>query len=185
ILPARKKKFQSARRMSRSKASASEFLMISQPCEYSSVSTRKDWGMIVPTFIMMVPAFMVHDNRVSLYVEDPAVNEKSASNRHRGSGHPLSPATPPYMRVRIRRFSSVELGHVQQPWKTERIEVSKREGGLQGRAVGQMPGTMRTAGGLSREGRSDVPLAQLSKPHLATLPLLPDHGSQPTPYPLL
>jgi len=25
-------------------------------------------------------------------------------NRHRGSGRPLSPATPPYMRVRIRRF---------------------------------------------------------------------------------
>ena len=81
MLPARKKKFQSARRMSRSKASASEFLMISQPCEYSSVATRKDWGMIVPTFIMMVPAFMVPDNRVSLYVEDPAVNEKSASKR--------------------------------------------------------------------------------------------------------
>jgi hypothetical protein len=28
---------------------------------------------------MMVPAFMVPDNRVSLYVEDPAANEKSAS----------------------------------------------------------------------------------------------------------
>src|SRR6266496_839167 len=25
-------------------------------------------------------------------------------HRHRGSGRPLSPATPPYMRVRIRRF---------------------------------------------------------------------------------
>jgi hypothetical protein len=41
-------------------------LIISQPCEYSSVSTRKDWGMMVPAFIMMVPAFMVPDNRVSL-----------------------------------------------------------------------------------------------------------------------
>ncbi len=27
---------------------ASEFLIISQRCEYSSVSTRKDWGMMVP-----------------------------------------------------------------------------------------------------------------------------------------
>jgi hypothetical protein len=53
--------------------------MISQPCEYTSVSTRKDWGMMVPTFIMIAPAFMVPDNRVSLYVEDPAANEKSAS----------------------------------------------------------------------------------------------------------
>ena len=53
--------------------------------------------MMVPAFIMMVPAFMVPDNRVSLmskiqqsmkeaqanlpYVEDPAVNERSASKR--------------------------------------------------------------------------------------------------------
>ena len=35
--------------------------------------------MIVPAFIMTVPALMVPDNRVSPYVEDPAVNEKSAS----------------------------------------------------------------------------------------------------------
>jgi hypothetical protein len=55
--------------------------MISQPCEYSSVSTRKDWGMMVPAFIMMVPAFMVPDNRVSPSVEDLAANEESASKR--------------------------------------------------------------------------------------------------------
>src|SRR6266568_2746441 len=107
----------------------------------------------------------------------------SSANRHRGSGHPLSPATPPDLRVRIRRFSSVELEHIEQPRKTERIEVSNRKGGLQGRAVGQTPGTMRAASGLSRKGRSDVPLAQLLKPHLATLPLLPDHGSQPASHP--
>ncbi|HEV2731740.1 MAG TPA: hypothetical protein VGV15_17050, partial [Terriglobales bacterium] len=28
-------------------------------------------------------------------------------NRHRGKGHPSSPATPPYMRVRIRRFGGL------------------------------------------------------------------------------
>src|SRR6266849_3184851 len=85
MLAARKKKFQSARRMSRSTASASEFLMISQPCEYGSVSTRKDWGMTVPAFIMIVPAFIVPDNRASPYVEDPAANEKSASKRKASS----------------------------------------------------------------------------------------------------
>ena len=46
-----------------------------------SVSTRKDWGMMVPAFIMMVPGFMVPDNRVSPSVEDRAVNEKSVSKR--------------------------------------------------------------------------------------------------------
>ena len=81
MLAARKKKFQSARRMSRSTAAASEFLMISQPCDYSSVSTRKDWGMIVPIFIMMVPAFKVLDNRASPYVEDLAVHEKKEKEK--------------------------------------------------------------------------------------------------------
>jgi len=76
MLAARKKKFQSARRTSRSTELPSEFLIISQPCEYGSVSTRKSWGMTVPDLIMMVPAFMVPDNRISPYVQDPAVNEK-------------------------------------------------------------------------------------------------------------
>src|SRR4029077_13430826 len=37
------------------------------------------------------------------------------ANRHRGSGHPLSPATPPYMRVRIRRFGGLRLGPYDPP----------------------------------------------------------------------
>jgi hypothetical protein len=83
MLAARKKKLQSARRMSRSTASPSAFLMISQPGEYSSVSTRKDWGMIGPPSFMMVPAFMVPDNRVFPfdYVEEPAVNEKKQEEK--------------------------------------------------------------------------------------------------------
>ena len=35
------------------------------------------------------------------------LRKRSEHNRHRGSGHPLSPATPPYMRVRIRRFDQL------------------------------------------------------------------------------
>jgi len=34
---------------------------------------------MVPTFIMIAPAFMVPDNRLSPYVEDLAANEKNAS----------------------------------------------------------------------------------------------------------
>jgi len=45
-------------------------------------------------------------------VEDAQEDEAPDRNRHRGSGHPLSPATPPYMRVRIRRFSSVKLARL-------------------------------------------------------------------------
>src|SRR5262244_790563 len=39
-------------------------------------------------------------------------------NRHRGNGRPLSPATPPYMRVRIRRFgglSGIRTNHRRKP----------------------------------------------------------------------
>ena len=63
------------------------------------------------------------------------------------------------MRVRIRRFSAVELKHVHQPWETEGVEVSNGKGGLQGRAAGHTPGTVDAAGGLSREGNADVPWA--------------------------
>jgi hypothetical protein len=63
--------------------------MISQPREYRSLSTRNDWGMIVPTFIMMVPAFMVPDNRhipqVAFWIQpiqfsrsDQAIKDSSA-----------------------------------------------------------------------------------------------------------
>jgi hypothetical protein len=77
MLEARKKKFQSALRTSRSRELPAEFLIISQPCEYGSVSTRKDWGMMVPALIMMIPAFMVPDNRVSpLMSRIPAVMKK-------------------------------------------------------------------------------------------------------------
>jgi len=34
-------------------------------------------------------------------------NDKLVVNRHRGDGHPSSPATPPDMRVRIRRFGGL------------------------------------------------------------------------------
>src|ERR1035437_8895616 len=89
------------------------------------------------------------------------------------------------MRARIRRFSSVELGHGQQPRKTERVEVSNRKSEEQGRAVGDSPRAVGTASGLSRQGSADVPLAQFYKPHRAALPLLPDHGSQSAPDPFL
>src|SRR5579864_1028308 len=107
------------------------------------------------------------------------------SNRHRGSGRPLSPVTPPYMRVRIRRFSSVERDAFQQSRKTERVEVSNRKRRRQGRTVGDSPWSMGTADGLSRESSADVPLAQLHIPHLLSLPLLPDQGSQSTANPFL
>ena len=39
--------------------------------------------------------------------------KKSPTNRHRGSGRPLSPATPPDMRVRIGRFRGLRIASEQ------------------------------------------------------------------------
>ena len=47
----------------------------------------------------------------------------AALDRHRGGGHPPTPATPPCIRVRTRRFESVALRTVDQARKTERVEV--------------------------------------------------------------
>ncbi|MGA8622243.1 MAG: hypothetical protein WB660_27445, partial [Candidatus Sulfotelmatobacter sp.] len=43
----------------------------------------------------------------------PGRNDKASfvANRHRGTGRPASPATPPDMRVRIRRFGGLSRAH--------------------------------------------------------------------------
>jgi hypothetical protein len=38
---------------------------------------------------------------------------RAFTNRHRGSGRPLSPATPPDMRVRIGRFRGLRIASEQ------------------------------------------------------------------------
>jgi pimeloyl-ACP methyl ester carboxylesterase len=53
-------------------------------------------------------------------VEVPAAGD----HRHEGSGHPLSPATPPDMRVRIGRFRGLPKT-IEQPRKTERVKVGQ------------------------------------------------------------
>jgi hypothetical protein len=35
------------------------------------------------------------------------MTDKKVVDRHRGGGHPPTPATPPYVRVRIRRFEKL------------------------------------------------------------------------------
>ena len=82
-----------------------------------------------------------------------------------------------------RTVSLVELDNIQQSRKTERVEVSDGKSGLQGGTIRQSPRSVGTASGLRRKVRPYVPMAQSSKPYRASLPLLPDHGSQPAPNP--
>ena len=53
-----------------------------------------------------------------------------AGDRHRGSGCPLTPATPPCVRVRTRRFEMVTLTRILQIRETERFKIGrgKRDG---------------------------------------------------------
>lgn len=85
MLAARKKKFQPARRMSRSMASPLECLITVQPGEYGSVSTRKDWGTSVPARIMTVPAFMVLD-------KSPPLGENAVGPARASAAMNLRPA---------------------------------------------------------------------------------------------
>src|SRR2546427_4951818 len=48
------------------------------------------------------------------------------ADRHRGGGHPPTPATPPCVRVRTRRFETVTLALLEQGRKTTRTEVRVR-----------------------------------------------------------
>jgi hypothetical protein len=54
----------------------------------------------------------------------------SRLDRHRGSGCPLTPATPPCVRVRTRRFEMVTLARILQIREPERFEIGrgKRDG---------------------------------------------------------
>jgi transposase len=49
-------------------------------------------------------------------------------DRHRGGGHPPTPATPPCVRVRTRRFELVALAPIGQRRKAERCEVDAYAG---------------------------------------------------------
>src|SRR5215831_19589560 len=98
-----------------------------------------------------------------------------AQNRHRGSGRPLSPATPPYMRVRIRRFGGLSRNRTDHRRKPELCEVSVGQGNVQSGRFRESPGAVRTSGGLRREVFTDTPLAKLAVPSPSALPLLPHH----------
>src|SRR6202035_2876630 len=73
----------------------------------------------------------------------------------------------------------------EQARKTKRIEVGNRKRVRQGRAVRQTPRAVWAACRLCGEVPTDPEVTQLRVPLSPAFPLLPDHGSQPTPYPFI
>ncbi len=70
----------------------------------------------------------------------------SPSDRHRGGGHPPTPATPPCVRVRTRRFELVTLTPIDQRWKSERFEVGVGKPNREGFGPSEVPGAASTTG---------------------------------------
>src|SRR5438552_2669334 len=79
----------------------------------------------------------------------------SPLDRHRGGGHPPTPATPPCVRVRTRRFELVTLAAIDQRWKSERLEVSIGKPHREGFGPGQIPGAESAASRVLGQSRAN------------------------------
>ena len=97
---------------------------------------------------------------------------------------PLTPATPPDMRVRIGRFSGLRKA-IGQRKKTERVKVGVGQRVFQSGTIREMPRTIRAARSLCGELCPDAQTNELPIPNSAALPLSPDHGSQSMPDPFV
>jgi len=78
-----------------------------------------------------------------------------AFDRHRGGGHPPTPATPPCVRVRTRRFELVTLAPLDQGRESERFEVSIGEPHREGLTPGEVPRATAAAGCVTSQLRTN------------------------------
>src|SRR5216684_2283248 len=110
---------------------------------------------------------------------------QALKNRDRGEPRGSAPPTPPYVRVRIRRFGGLSsaLGH--QGCDAERGEEGLREGNVERGAVAQPPGAVGAAGGSCRQLPADAAASQPFVACASAFPLLPGDGTQPSPDPLV
>src|ERR1039458_4838288 len=108
-----------------------------------------------------------------------AKSEGRQANRHRGTGRPASPATPPDMRVRIRRFGGLSRPHDHRR-KPELVKVGIRQSDGESGRVRNPPRAVRTPGSLCRQVFTDAPLAEFAKTCPSALPLLPHHRPKST-----
>jgi hypothetical protein len=74
---------------------------------------------------------------------------------------------------------------VEQSRETKGVEVGEGKRGGQSGTIRQAPWAEWTARRGCGESRGDTKMPQLRVPPFAAFPLLPDHGSQPTTYPLI
>src|SRR5262249_39443200 len=70
-------------------------------------------------------------------------------DRHRGGGRPPTPATPPCVRVRTRRFETFGLTLLEQRRKTAVAEIGIRKRNMQGFRMGRRHRAMGSTGSFS------------------------------------
>src|ERR1700694_5770655 len=106
-----------------------------------------------------------------------------ADNRDRGEPRGSTPPTPPYVRVRIRRFGGLSSTFGDQGCDAERSEEGMWQSNVQRRAGAEPPRAMWAAGGSCRQVPADAAASQLYVASAPALPLLPGDGTQPSPDP--
>ena len=99
-------------------------------------------------------------------------------DRHRGGGHPPTPATPPCVRDRTRRFELVALIPIEQSRKSERVEVCIGKPYREGFGSGKIPGTPSAAGRVTGQARTSPQLQQSRSPTTRGFPLPPQSASK-------
>jgi len=98
-------------------------------------------------------------------------------NRDRGESRDSSPPTPPYVRVRIRRFDGLSMLCTSDSCKAERFEEGVREGNAEPRADADPPRATWASSGFSRLIPADAAASQFSIASGSVSPLLPDEGT--------
>src|ERR1700683_5476261 len=89
----------------------------------------------------------------SQFLDSEQTSPGGRLDRHRGGGHPPTPATPPCVRVRTRRFELVALEPVDQGRKTERFEVRIGKPNRRGLGPSEVPGSTTAAGRIAGQSR--------------------------------
>src|SRR5271157_4414997 len=104
-------------------------------------------------------------------------------DRHRGGGHPPTPATPPCVRVRTRRFELVTLALIDQRRKSKRFEVSVGKPYREGFGPCQIPRAESAASRVIGQSRANPQREQSRSATTWSFPLPPHSCSQSEPDP--
>src|SRR5213592_2599976 len=107
----------------------------------------------------------------------PRVNIKRI-DRHRGGGHPPTPATPPCVRVRTRRFELVALTPIDQRRKSKRFEVGVGKPHREGFGPSEVPRAASATSRVTSQSRTNPQFQQCRSATARCFPLPPQSCTQ-------